>query len=71
MASAAITVTFPASIANDVPVMAQRLIDRMHLLLERNANGELNFMEQDELKALVDMAEFAQVMAVAFRPAMP
>lgn len=63
--ASAITVTLPASMAGEVPVMAQRLVDRMHQLLERNTEGTLNPLEKDELAALVDMAEFAQVLATA------
>ena len=66
-----ITVTLPASIAGDMPVVAQRLVDRMHALLERNTDGQLNPVERDELEALVEMAEFAQLVAAAVRKAVP
>jgi hypothetical protein len=67
--AAAITVTLPASVASEVPVMTQRLVDRMHQLLERNTDQSLNPMEKDELAALVDMAEFAQLLASALHQA--
>jgi hypothetical protein len=71
MSGDSITLTLPASVATDVPVMAQRLIDRMHELLERNTEWQLNSIERDELEALVDMAEFAQLVASAIRKAAP
>ena len=71
MAPGLITVTLPASVANDMPVMAQRLVDRMHELLERNTDDQLDPVEREELEALVEMAEFAQVVAAAVRKAMP
>ena len=37
----------------------------MHELLERNTDGTLNEREQVEVKALAEMAQFAQVVAMA------
>lgn len=45
--------------------MAKGLVDRMHKLLERNTEGTLGKFEQEELVTLVEMAEFAQVFALA------
>ena len=71
MDTESITVTLPASVAHELPVMANRLVERMHDLLERNTEGQLNELEQEELQALVDMAEFAQVFAMAVHRASP
>ena len=71
MATDSITVILPASLVNDFPVMAERLVERMHELLERNTEGQLNDLEKDELRALVEMAEFAQVFATAVHRATP
>jgi len=71
MATGSITVTLPVSVANEFPVMAERLTERMHDLLERNTEGQLNDLEKDELRALVEMAEFAQVFATAVHRATP
>lgn len=71
MPSGSITVTLPASVAADIPVMAQRLVDRMHELLERNTDGHLSDAEREEVEALVEMAEFAQLFASAVRKAAP
>jgi hypothetical protein len=37
----------------------------MHALLERNTDGALNPTERGELETLVQMAQFAQVLAMA------
>jgi hypothetical protein len=71
MANDPVTLTLPASLANALPAMAQRLIDRMHELLERNTDGQLSAHERDELESLVDMAQFAQVFAAAVQKATP
>jgi len=65
MGGESITVTLPASVAHDLPIMAERLVERMHVLLERNTEGQLSELEREELEALVEMAEFAQVFATA------
>lgn len=64
-----ITVTLPASVARAIPLMADRLLDRMHELLERNTDGQLSPIEREELERLVEMAEFAQVFAAAVQKA--
>jgi len=71
MSAGSITVTLPASVAGEIPVLARRLVDRMHELLERNTEGQVNGVEREELEALVEMAEFAQLVATAVRQATP
>lgn len=66
-----ITLTLPASVASAFPTMAKRLLDRMHELLERNTDGQLSPIERDELERLVEMAEFAQICAIAVDKAAP
>jgi hypothetical protein len=71
MAIDPITLTLPASVASAIPSMAQRLVDRMHELLERNTDGRLTPNEREELESLVDMAQIAQVFAAAVQKAVP
>lgn len=71
MATDPITLTLPASVATAIPTMAQRLVDRMHELLERNTDGQLTPTEREELESLVDMAQIAQVFAAAVQKATP
>jgi hypothetical protein len=71
MPSDPVTLTLPASVATALPTMAQRLVDRMHELLERNTDAQLNVNEREELESLVDMAQFAQVFAAAVQKATP
>ncbi len=65
MAHDTITLTLPAAIAQDVPAMAQGLLERMHQLLERNTDGTLTDQERGQLEGLVEMAQFAQILATA------
>jgi hypothetical protein len=41
----------------------------MHALLERNTEGTLNATEREELETLVEMAQFAQILAMAVQGA--
>jgi hypothetical protein len=65
MSSDAITLTFPRSILPELPTLAQGLNERMHELLERNTEGALTETERAELETLAQMAQFAQILAVA------
>jgi hypothetical protein len=60
----AITLTIPRSIVPELPALSQDLNDRMHELLERNTEGTLDETERAELKTLVQMAQFAQILAM-------
>jgi len=48
-------------------MLSKRLTDRMHALLERNTEGTLTATEREELETLVQMAHFAQILAMAVR----
>lgn len=60
-----VTVTIPRSAVGGVLSLSNALLDRMHELLERNTNGALSALEQQELEALVEMAQFGQVFSMA------
>ncbi len=60
-----LTFTLPRSLLPELPVFAEALNDRMHLLLERNTEGALSDNERIELESLVQMAQFAQILAAA------
>ncbi|HEY3246242.1 MAG TPA: hypothetical protein VGM03_23100 [Phycisphaerae bacterium] len=64
-----VTVTLPRSLASDIPTLADDLTDRMHELLERNTDGALSPAERVELQTLVQMAQFAQILALAVQQA--
>lgn len=66
-----VTITLPRSVMPELPAFASALDDRMHELLERNTEGTLSESEQVELESLVQMAQFAQIFAMAMqqRPA--
>jgi hypothetical protein len=62
-----ITLTFPSSIIAEVIALSDRLLDRMHYLLERNTGGTLSPIEREELNTLVRMAGFSEVLSTALR----
>lgn len=49
----------------ELPIFAKALDDRMHDLLERNTEGTLSESERVELEGLIQMAQFAQILAMA------
>jgi hypothetical protein len=62
-----ITITLPRSVMPELPAFANALNDRMHDLLERNTEGTLSESERVELESLVQMAQFAQILAMAMQ----
>ena len=60
----AITLSIPRSVVAQLPVLASALNERMHELLERNTEGILSPVERAELETLVQMAQFAQILAM-------
>ncbi len=62
-----ITVRVPRSIASVLPSLSDDLTNRMHELLERNTEGQLNPIERAELETLVQMAQVAQILAMMVR----
>ena len=63
-----ITFTVPRSMASDIVQLSAELMDRMHQLLERNTDGQLQPAEKAELETLVRMAEFGQIVSMALHP---
>ena len=62
-----VTVTLPRSAVGGVLSLSQGLLDRMHELLERNADGALSRFEREDLEALVEMAQYGQVFSMALQ----
>ena len=60
-----VTLRIPRSIVGELPALSAELTARMHALLERNTEGELDARERDELETLVRMAQFAQILTMA------
>ena len=60
-----VVLTIPRAFLPELPALSKGLTDRMHALLERNTDGALTATEREELEALVQMAQFAQVLAMA------
>jgi hypothetical protein len=67
MIQAADPVTFsvPRTVLSDIVRLSADLTDRMHELLERNTDGQLNPNERAELETLVHIAEFGQIISLA------
>ena len=64
-----VTLTFPRSAIGDVVALSASLTDRMHELLERNTDGGLSAVEREELKTLVQVAQFGQIVSMALQAA--
>ena len=62
-----IVLSVPRNLLKDVSQLSGELLDRMHQLLERNTDGDLNSAERAELDTLVKMAEFSQIVSMAFQ----
>lgn len=60
-----VTLRLPRAVLAELPALSEDLMGRMHALLERNTDGALNPTERGELETLVQMAQFAQVLAMA------
>jgi hypothetical protein len=52
----------------DIAQLSDELTDRMHMLLERNTDGQLSPIEKAELETLVRVAEFGQIVTMALQP---
>ena len=62
-----VTLTLPRSAVGDFVSLSARLLDRMHDLLERNADDQLSAVEREELDTLVQMAHFGQIVSTALQ----
>jgi hypothetical protein len=60
-----LVLTIPRAAVPALPALSRGLNDRMHALLERNTEGALTATEREELETLVEMAQFAQILAMA------
>lgn len=60
-----VTLRLPRFAVEELPSLSAELNERMHHLLERNTEGSLNPTERAELETLVQMAQFAQLLALA------
>ena len=63
----AVVLTLPRSAVPDVIALSGTLLDRMHQLLECNADAALSPVEQEEARTLVEMAQFGQIVALALQ----
>ena len=60
-----ITLSFSREVIAELPTLSAELNEQMHYLLERNTDGSLSDIEKAELTALVQMAQFAELLAMA------
>lgn len=63
--SESVTLTFPRATVQNVVTLSSSLAERMHALLDRNSEGQLNPVEREELETLVQMAQFGQILSLA------
>jgi len=66
-AADAVTISVPRTTLSAIAQLSAELTDRMHALLERNTDGQLNATEKAELEMLVQMAEFGQIVSLALK----
>lgn len=62
-----VTFSVPRSVLSEVIHLTSELTDRMHDLLERNADGLLTDVELAELAQLVQVAQFGQIVDAALK----
>ena len=62
-----VTLTFPRSAVGDFVTLSERLLERMHELLERGADDRLSPDQREELDTLVQMAHFGQIVSMALQ----
>jgi hypothetical protein len=67
----AVVLTIPRSMVPELPSLSKGLTGRMHRLLERNTDGALTEAECEELETLAEMAQVAEVLAMAAQGASP
>jgi hypothetical protein len=60
-----VTFSVPRPMLNDIVQLSAELTDRMHELLERNAEARLNATEKAALETLIRVAEFGQIISMA------
>ena len=60
-----ITISVPRTVLSEIVSLSSELTDRMHALLERNTDAQLDPVEKNELETLVKMAEFGQIVSMA------
>lgn len=60
-----ITLRLPRFAMESLPSLSADLSRRMHDLLERNTDNALSSVEHAELETLVQMAQFAELLAMA------
>lgn len=54
----------PRAVVPELPTLSPTLSARMHALLERNTDGALTGVEREELDALVEIAQYARILAM-------
>jgi hypothetical protein len=62
-----VTVSFSRGLAADLTQLSSELSDRLHELLERNTDGNLTPTEAAELRGLVRITEFGQILSAAMQ----
>jgi hypothetical protein len=62
MSEDTVTITLPRCVVEQISSPSAALLDRMHELLERNAEGYLAPIEREELETLVMLVQFSQII---------
>jgi hypothetical protein len=62
-----VTLSLPRQVLTDLATLTDEMTDRMHALLERNTDGQLDEVELRELEFLTSVAQFGRIIALALR----
>lgn len=62
-----VTLSLPRQVLTDLATLTDEMTDRMHALLERNTDGQLDEVELRELEFLTSVAQFGQIIALALK----
>ncbi|HVS72607.1 MAG TPA: hypothetical protein VHQ47_15225 [Phycisphaerae bacterium] len=60
-----VTFSVPRALLSQISGLSADLTDRLHELLERNTDGQLDARESAELETLAQMAQFSQIVSMA------
>ena len=60
-----VSISLSRKLATHLVQYTPTLAERLHRLLARNTNGDLNATEREELEALAELAQVKQLLALA------
>ena len=62
-----VTISLPREVWKEISHASPEMIERLHVLLERNTDGRLTSTERAELRVLIRIAEVCQIISQALQ----